>query len=120
MMLRLTILSLAALLVAHSARAELDYSTHPNVKYSVENLNVYACLNGKAKRVIYVDYKDSVDQPPCAVVYGKRPPENPSLEIPWRADTEAGYCERKAKELIENLRGMGWKCGFLLDVPSVD
>ena len=67
MMPRLTILSLAALLVTHSAGAELDYSTHPNVKYSVENLNVYACVNGKARRVIYVDYKDTVDQPPCVL-----------------------------------------------------
>lgn len=119
MMLRL-IISLAALLVVQGARAELDYPTLPNVNYSVSNLNEYACVNGKVMRFIYVEYKDKEGQPPCAVLYKKRPPEQPSLEIPWHAETDASFCEMNARELVEKLRGSGWKCGLMLDVPSFD
>jgi len=119
-MLRLIVASLAVLVVVQSARAEQDLPTRENTDYIVGSLNQYVCVNGEAMRMIYVAYRDNVGQPPCAVIYKKLPPENPSLGTPWQAETDASFCEAKAEELVEKLRGFGWECSLLLDDPSSD
>jgi hypothetical protein len=31
-------------------------------------------------------------------------------QVLWRAQSEEGYCEARAAEFVERLRGMGWTC----------
>ncbi len=47
---------------------------------------------------------------PCEVHYYKVT-ENPGEDqVLWSAQNEAGYCEAKAAEFVERLRGLGWTC----------
>lgn len=48
---------------------------------------------------------------PCEVHYYKDT-EAPGVdEVLWSADSQAGYCEEKAAELVASLEGWGWQCG---------
>ncbi len=71
--------------------------------------NPTLCAYGEMSRTIEVVYSDPGQPVPCEVIYDKS--GEGSMEILWRADVEAGYCEVKAAELIEKLKGFGWRCG---------
>ena len=121
MKLRLVAMFLAIFLVIPGVCAdELDFPRNPDASYSVANLNEYACLRDQVVRVVYVEYLDGSGQPPCTVVYNKRPPEQPSQEFLWSAKTDVGFCEANARGLVEKLRGWGWKCGLYRDVLGID
>ncbi len=78
--------------------------------------NDLACSQGGLVRIIRVKYSGLVGEPPCAVVYEKSPPEEPSIETLWRTSHEKGFCEARVGELVEKLRGSNWKCGLVQDV----
>ena len=99
---------------------ELDFPRDSTASYSVFNLNEYACLNDEMIRVVYVEYLGGAGQPPCTVVYKKSPPEQPSQEFLWNAETNVGFCEDNARELVEKLRAGGWKCGLYADVLGIN
>lgn len=65
----------------------------------------WICTQGQDTRKVSVEYETN-STVPCRVKYQK--PE--SLEYPWRAERETGYCEAKAAQLVERLRSFGWTC----------
>ncbi len=71
--------------------------------------NPTQCTYGVISRTIEVVYSDPGQPLPCEVIYSKS--EQRSIEVLWRADNDANYCELKAAELIEKLQGFGWTCG---------
>jgi hypothetical protein len=70
--------------------------------------NPTECVYGEISRTIEVVYSDPGQPLPCEVIYSKS--EQSSIEVLWRADNEADYCEVKASQLIEKLTGFGWTC----------
>lgn len=82
-------------------------------------LNELTCLLGGVVRIIRVEYSGSVGEPPCSVVYEKGPPEQPSVETLWRTNHEKGFCEARASEFVEKLRGWNWTCGPIGDVLGI-
>ena len=65
------------------------------------------CRFGENVRRVELRIADERTRLPCEVVYWKR--GEPS--VLWRAETEAGYCESRAEELVETLESSGWICG---------
>ena len=99
---------------------ELDFPMDPGIDYSVTDRNQYACLRDGMIRAVYVEYTKTAGEPPCAVVYEKSSPEEASREIPWRAEADMGFCEMRARELVDKLREWGWKCGLFRDVLGIN
>ena len=79
------------------------------------NLHQFACIRGEMTRLVYIEYSDAIGEPPCSVVYEKGPPEQSSRDVPWRAEYKKGFCEARARELVEKLRRSDWRCGPLRD-----
>lgn len=105
--------------VAATAAEDLDFPMDPTATYTVTDRNQYACLRDGMIRAIYVEYDKIAGEPPCAVVYEKSAPEEPSRDTPWRAEADRGFCELHARELVDKLRDWGWKCGLFRDVLGV-
>lgn len=66
------------------------------------------CTQGELTRSIDVVYSEPGHAVPCEVLYDKA--TQGTQTTPWRASTEAGYCEAKAAELVETLQRLGWDC----------
>ena len=66
------------------------------------------CSNGDLHRTIEIKYAEPGKSVPCEVLYRKSP--EGTVDSVWRANHEAGFCENKAKQMINNLADMGWKC----------
>ena len=81
---------------------------------TVAAANPVACTNGEFSRTIEVVYSDPGQSVPCEVIYNKS--AEGSIETLWRADNESGYCEARAADLVEKLKGLGWEC----DEPPTD
>lgn len=64
------------------------------------------CRFGDNIRRVELRIADERTRLPCEVVYWKR--GEPS--VLWRAETEAGFCERRAEELVQTLESGGWTC----------
>jgi len=69
----------------------------------------YRCTNGDQVRRIEIVYVTG-EAVPCEVHYFKDTEAPGAREIPWNAQSQAGYCEARAGELVANLRGGGWTC----------
>lgn len=111
---------LAALALARTAHGEgLDFPSDPAAEYSITDVNQYACLRESVIRLVYVEYYETAGAPPCGVVYEKSPPEEMSKDVLWRSDYEKGFCEERARQLVEDLRAGGWKCGLYRDVLGI-
>lgn len=63
------------------------------------------CTQGGMERRVEVVYL-SADTVPCEVRYTK----NGNTEVLWSAQAEEGYCEVKAIQFVEKLKGWGWEC----------
>lgn len=68
----------------------------------------FNCTNGSAERSVKVVYTQENSPVPCQVVYEKK--DTGTVEYPWNANNQVGYCEEKAEYLAERLRGFGWQC----------
>lgn len=106
--------------IGMAAADDLDFPSDPKATYSITDRNQYACLRDGMIRAVYVEYAKIAGEPPCAVVYEKSAPEAASRETPWRADADRGFCEQRARELVEKLRDWGWKCGLFRDVLGIE
>jgi hypothetical protein len=67
----------------------------------------YQCAHELAIRSVAVEYQKPGQQVPCKVVYHK-PPRTPS--VLWQAQAQVGFCEHRARELVEGLERSGWFC----------
>ena len=77
------------------------------------NPHQFACMRGEMTRLVYIEYSDAIGEPPCSVVYESSSPEQSSRNVPWRASHQKGFCEARAKELVEKLRSSDWWCSPL-------
>lgn len=77
---------------------------------SLPNAPTVTCeLNDKVRRIM-VNYAQGSRPVPCQVHYYKDTEEPGSIKIPWNALNAIGYCEQKAKEMVDSLEESGWKC----------
>lgn len=67
-----------------------------------------ACEYGELTRTVEVIYSNPGQPVPCEVLYDK-PAEGGSSTL-WRAQSEAGFCEARAREFVTKLGDMGWQC----------
>lgn len=68
----------------------------------------HKCTSGNAERKITIVYPEAGKKTPCEVKYLR---EGASEEkILFSAKNEEGYCDTKAHEFIEKLKGLGWQC----------
>ncbi len=67
------------------------------------------CTLGSLTRSVEVVYANPPDLVPCEVLYAK-PDEGVSRASLWNAQGEPNYCEVRASQFVEKLRGMGWDC----------
>lgn len=66
----------------------------------------YECRMGDSARIIAVYYDAVTKDVPCEVHYIK----GGSDQLLWQARTQAGYCEAKAMEFVDQQGGKGWQC----------
>ena len=69
----------------------------------------WTCRNADLIREVTVFYPNAPAQLPCKVYYSKKT-ENAMPRVLWKAENDVNYCERKAEELVEKLRALGWQC----------
>jgi hypothetical protein len=69
----------------------------------------YQCALDEVTRRVEI-YYETGSTVPCEVQYFKDTEMPGEREVLWRAGNEEGYCEARAAELVEKLRGMGWTC----------
>ena len=69
----------------------------------------YECSADELTRRVEVFYETGVTVP-CEVHYYRDTEMPGERQVLWRAQNEEGYCEARAAEFVEKLRGMGWTC----------
>jgi len=72
------------------------------------NAGSWICENDNLIREITVE-RETSDPAPCSVVYNKDS-EGVDSQTLWTANTDGAYCDNKADELAEKLKGFGWTC----------
>ena len=82
---------------------------------SVASASSWSCQADKHTREVVVFYPKAPARLPCKVYYAK-PEENVLPRALWEATNTHNYCENRAKELVEKLSSMGWRC--LRDSPE--
>ena len=75
---------------------------------SDEVQNSFVCGQREDLRLISVEYLDPPKAVPCRVVYTKT--QEGTVEYPWNAKNQSGYCERQAQYLAEKLSVLGVTC----------
>ncbi len=70
----------------------------------------YACQHGELSRRVDVHYATPGQAVPCEVRYFKDSEDPGVTQTLWNAQAESGYCEARAAEFVETLRGWGWTC----------
>lgn len=75
------------------------------------------CHSNDIRHVIQVVYPQGWDVP-CEVHF-QTPGEMD--RVIWKADTQVGFCERKAQEIIDRRTNNGWKCAeeVVFDSPAL-
>ena len=69
----------------------------------------YECSLDEVTRRVQI-YYETGSTVPCEVQYLKDNEMPGERQVLWRAQNEEGYCEARAAEFVEKLRGMGWTC----------
>ena len=77
----------------------------------------WSCKHGSNVREIHIQTESPSSPVPCSVVY-KKTTEGTADQTLWTAANDAGYCEEKAKGLVEKLVSMGWACEEATDGAS--
>lgn len=77
----------------------------------------YRCTNGDLVRRIEILYEPG-RAVPCQVHYFKDTEAPGTHDVLWTAQNEAGYCEARAAELADKLRGLGWACDAAMPAES--
>ncbi|UCB53706.1 MAG: hypothetical protein JSW45_06945 [Thiotrichales bacterium] len=70
--------------------------------------DTWNCSRDDLVREVIIEYPQG-GSIPCDVVY-KKQTEGVEDQVLWSAENEEGYCEEKARELVENLESWGWVC----------
>jgi len=76
------------------------------------------CVRGDDTiRRVEIQAQDPNQDAPCEVVYWKDTEEPGVRSVLWTAQTDAGFCARKAEELVDTLKGAGWSCATAGEEP---
>ncbi len=67
----------------------------------------HLCKQGKMERSVTVVYAKEGKKAPCEVKYKRAADDEKTL---FNAQTDEKFCETKAQEFVEKLKGMGWQC----------
>lgn len=86
----------------------LTFSIFPSVSFG-QRVQDYQCSIGDLQRRVEILY-EAGGSVPCEVHYYKETEAENERQVLWRALKEEGYCERKARDFIVKLEGMGWSC----------
>lgn len=70
----------------------------------------FSCTSSQGTRKVYVHYEHENKKVPCSVEYTKESEAGKTSQTLWSAKSQEGYCEVKAQEFVETLKGMGWAC----------
>ena len=75
------------------------------------------CRSNDVKHIVQVVYPQGWDVP-CEVRF-QTPGEDD--RVIWKAETQVGFCERKAQEIIERRINSGWDCTeeIIFDSPAL-
>ena len=68
----------------------------------------WICEHGNLIREITVERTTS-EPAPCSVTYNKEA-EGQGSNVLWTAQFDGAYCDARANDLAEKLRGFGWSC----------
>lgn len=76
---------------------------------AAQGVTSYVCtMDGMQRRVVILTEPGVTV--PCQVQYHKDTEAPGQAQVLWTAATDADYCETKAEEFVEKLKGMGWSC----------
>jgi hypothetical protein len=68
----------------------------------------FNCKQGSAERSVEVVYPEAGKKVPCEVKYVKS--KDAPATVIFSAKSAEGFCESKAKEFTDKLKGMGYDC----------
>ena len=74
-----------------------------------QDQNNYLCTHGDLQRRVEIMYETGVTVP-CEVHYFKDSEAAGESQVLWRALSQEGYCEEKARDFIVQLGAWGWSC----------
>ena len=77
---------------------------------AAQDADKYQCSYADMQRRVEIYHEPGVNVP-CEVHYYKDSEMPGERQVLWSAQSESGYCERKASEFIVKLEGWGWDCG---------
>ncbi|MCH8117223.1 MAG: hypothetical protein IIA78_03780 [Proteobacteria bacterium] len=77
---------------------------------AAQDAEKFQCSYADMQRRVEIYHEPGVDVP-CEVHYYKDSEMPGERQVLWSAQSESGYCERKASEFIAKLEGWGWDCG---------
>jgi len=76
---------------------------------AAQGVTNYVCtMDGMQRRVVILTEPGVTV--PCQVQYHKDTEAPGQAQVLWTAATQADYCDRKAREFVEELEGWGWSC----------
>ncbi|MCH7503997.1 MAG: hypothetical protein IIA10_11690 [Proteobacteria bacterium] len=76
---------------------------------AAQDANKFQCSYADMQRRVEIYHEPGVNVP-CEVHYYKDSEMPGERQVLWSAQSESGYCERKASEFIAKLEGWGWDC----------
>lgn len=74
-------------------------------------------LNDWQRRVEIV--RETGVEVPCEVHYYKDTESPGERQVLWRANSQAGYCEERARGFVAELEGWGWNCGRAVEADAM-
>jgi hypothetical protein len=83
-----------------------------------QNNESFQCTHASLTRRVEIVYESG--QLPCQVRYYKGTETPGASQVLWSAQNEVGYCEARAREFVEQLRGWGWDCEVTATPPAAD
>lgn len=88
----------------------------PTLVIAADDSETQCTYNGLVRRVAVMS--EPGVSVPCEVHYYKDSEAPGEDQVLWSADSQAGYCEEKAAELIAKLEGWGWQCSAGAAAPE--
>lgn len=68
----------------------------------------HVCKHGKSERTVEVTYADAGKKVPCEVKYDRG--DGAPAKTIFSAAIEEGFCEKKAADFADKLKGMSYEC----------
>ena len=90
-------------------------SFYSHLALAIDSKTTLCTFQNIERKIAVVYTQDSLT--PCEVQYTKEA----DMQVLWSANAQTGYCEEKAANLVEKLKGWGWQCeAQTKDKPASD